>query len=134
MVETNYNVSDEEMPSLVVALDRMLSEEDEPDIYGILKECAWNILWENPGSEFGDWVNLLVEQYPAEVVDAFGPDPAGAYASLADLWETGDYTDEATGECHSFRDWAEYFATDRSVELYDMLAEARREISALKAR
>lgn len=69
MNENNYNVSDEEMTSLVEALDKML-DEDEPDFYGILKECAWNILHENPGTEFGDWVMMLIEQYPTEVVDA----------------------------------------------------------------
>ena len=31
------------------------NEDDEPDFYGELKQCAWNILYENPGTEFGDW-------------------------------------------------------------------------------
>ena len=30
-------------------------------------------------------------------------------------------------------DWAEYFATERSVELYDLLVEAKREIRRLEA-
>ena len=29
-------------------------DEEEPDFYGELKQCAWNILYENPGTEFGD--------------------------------------------------------------------------------
>ncbi len=75
-----------------------------------------------------------MEQYPTEVVDAIGSHPAATYASLADMWETEDYEDDETGECHSFKDWAEYFATDRSIELYDMLADARRKIKAIDAR
>lgn len=93
-----------------------------------LKQAGWNILHENPGSEFGDWERMLLEQYPAEVVDALGADPVEALALLSDWWTGVDYEDEQTGMCLSFSEWAEYFATDWSVELYDLLAEARREI------
>ena len=133
MDESNYNISDEEMASLVEALDGMLGEE-EPDFYGELKQCAWNVLYENPGYGFDEWVQTLMEQYPSEVVDAIGSHPAETYASLADMWDTEDYEDTETGECHTFKDWAEYFATDRSVELYNLLAEARRDIRRLEAR
>lgn len=94
-----------------------------------LKQAGWNILHENPGTECGDWISILMEQYPAEVVDALGSHPAETYASLEDMWDTADYEDPETGECHTFKEWAEYFATDRSVELYDMLVEAKHEIS-----
>ena len=40
-----------------------------------LKDAAWNILHENPGTEFGDWQNMLLEQFPLEVVDALGTNP-----------------------------------------------------------
>ncbi|MBD5200746.1 MAG: hypothetical protein HDS85_01680 [Bacteroidales bacterium] len=115
-------------------LRQWYSEEDEPDFYGILKECAWNILHENPGTEFGDWVTMLIEQYPTEVVDAIGSHPAETYASLSAMWDSWDYEDEDTGECHTFKEWAEYFATDRSIELYDMLAEAKRKIRRFKTK
>lgn len=39
MNDSKYNVSDEEMASLVEALDNMLDEE-EPDFYGELKTAA----------------------------------------------------------------------------------------------
>lgn len=107
-------------------------DEDEPDFYAELKEAGWNILHENPGTEFGDWVTMLMEQYPTEVVDAIGSHPAEAYASLSDMWDSEDYTDEDTGECHTFAEWSEYFATDRSVTLYDLLAEERREKRRLR--
>lgn len=109
-------------------------EEEEPDFYAELKEAAWNVLHENPGFGFDEWVQTLMEQYPSEVVDAIGSHPAETYASLADMWDTEDYEDTDTGECHSFKDWAEYFATDRSIELYDLLAEARRKIKRFEAR
>lgn len=118
-----------ELDKLRILLNAVQSiEEPEPDFYSELKQCEWNVLHENPGCEFDEWQQILIEQYPSEVVDALGPDPAEVYASLADMWDTEDYEDEATGECHAFKDWAEYFATDRSIELYDLLAEARREI------
>lgn len=133
MDKPKYNVSDEEMDSLVKALDEMLDEE-EPDFYGDLKEAAWNVLHENPGYGFDEWVQTLMEEYPAEVVDAIGSHPAETYASLADMWDSEDYEDSGTGECHTFKDWAEYFATDRSVELYDLLVEAKGKIRRLEAR
>lgn len=124
MNDSKYNISDEEMASLDNSLDEML-EEDMTDFYGELKEAAWNVLHENPGCDFDIWVQTLIEQYPAEVVDALGSNPSETFAALADMWDSVDYEDAATGEFHTFQEWAEYFATDRSVELYDMLAEER---------
>ena len=131
MNKPHYNISDDEMTSLVQTLDEMLDENNQ-DFYAELKDAAWNVLHENPGYGFDEWIQTLIDEYPSEVVDALGAEPAETYASLADMWNTEDYEDEATGESHSFKDWAEYFATDRSVELYDMLTEARREISQFK--
>ena len=128
------NDKDKELNKLRILLNAVDAiEEEEPDFYAELKYAAWNALHENPGCDFNEWVQTLIEQYPGEVVDALGAHPAETYASLADMWDTGDYEDEATGECHSFKDWAEYFATDRSVELYDMLAQARCEIMRFPA-
>lgn len=66
-------------------MDSVAEEEDEMDFYGILKECAWNVLHENPGIDFGEWSQSLIEQYPTEVVDALGSNPMDVYASLADM-------------------------------------------------
>lgn len=123
-----------ELNKLRILFDAVQSlDDDEPDFYGDLKEAAWNILHENPGYGFDEWVQTLMEQYPSEVMDAIGSHPAETYASLSDMWNSEDYEDTKTGECHSFKDWAEYFATDRSVELYDLLAEAKDEIKRLEA-
>lgn len=112
-------------------LDQM--GDDEPIFFNELKHASWNILYENPGTDYSDWIAMLTEQYPAEVVDALGSDPNEVYPALADLWDTGCYEDAETGECHTFKEWAEYFATNRSIELYNMPIEAKREISRLEA-
>lgn len=106
------------------------NQEDEldeaPDFYADLKEAAWNILHENPGTDFGDWQMMLIEQYPTEVVDALGTNPPEVFAELSDWWDCMDYDDGVMEIPHTFREWAEYFATERSVELYDLLVEAKR--------
>lgn len=123
----------------VKSLDKQEREREDsnPDEYfcedfnAELKEAAWNVLHENPGYGFDEWRQTLIEEYPTEVVDALGSDPFEASASLADMWDSWDYEDVETGECHTFREWAEYFATEKSVELYDLLVDAKREISHL---
>lgn len=101
------------------------------DLYDDLKMAAWNILHENLGLDCDEWQTILIEQYPT---DAIGSHPAETYATLTDMWESEEYEDTDTEECHTFAEWAEIFATDRSVQLYDSLAESKREISRLKAR
>lgn len=111
----------------VKAEENQEEELDEaPDFYADLKEAAWNILHENPGTDFGDWQMMLIEQYPTEVVDALGTNPPEVFAELSDWWDCMDYDDRVLEIPHTFREWAEYFATERSVELYDLLVEAKR--------
>lgn len=100
--------------------------DEASDFYAELKEGAWNILHENPGTDFGDWQMMLIEQYPTEVVDALGTNPPEVFAELSDWWDCMDYDDGVLEIPHTFREWAEYFATERSVELYDLLVEAKR--------
>lgn len=111
----------------VKAEENQEEELDEaPDFYADLKEAAWNILHENHGTDFGDWQMMLIEQYPTEVVDALGTNPPEVFAELSDWWDCMDYDDGVLEIPHTFREWAEYFATERSVELYDLLVEAKR--------
>lgn len=119
-------MNEEDFEVLKEAFDEVGFDVETSDCIAELKEAAWNVLHENPGSEFGDWKSELISQYPAEVVDALGTDSEEVYARLADWWDSEDYEDPSTGMCERFRDWAEYFATKRSVELYDMLAEETR--------
>lgn len=100
--------------------------DEASDFYAELKEAAWNILHENPGTDFGDWQMMLIEQYPTEIVDALGTNPPEVFAELSDWWDCMDYDDGVLEIPHTFREWAEYFATERSVELYDLLVEAKR--------
>ncbi len=100
--------------------------DEASDFYAELKEAAWNILHENPGTDFGDWQMMLIDQYPTEVVDALGTNPPEVFAELSDWWDCMDYDDGVMEIPHTFREWAEYFATERSVELYDLLVEAKR--------
>lgn len=58
------------------------------DFLADLEAGACNILQENPGIGFEDWQEMLLAQYPAEVVDALGSDPDIIEASLADLWSS----------------------------------------------
>lgn len=106
--------------------------DDEVDFYEELKEAAWNILHGNPETDLENWKMLLIEQYPTEVVDALGTNPPEVFAELSDWWDSMGYDDGITDLCYTFRDWAEYFATERSVELYDLLVEAKREIKRLE--
>lgn len=87
-----------------------------------LKAAAFEVLRLNPGCEQSDWARILVEQYGTEVVDAYGKDPAEAYASLEDLWES-PYLDEVSGLEYDFKTWAEAFSTDAAVQLYYDLTE-----------
>lgn len=109
-------------------LDRLLESHYTTDsLMSKLKSVAFKILHENPGSEFGDWQQSLVDEYAEEVTDALGDDPEEVYAALADLWES-DYEDPATGLCMDFEEWARAFATDEAVKIYQELVEERAKI------
>lgn len=82
-----------------------------------LKAAAFEVLLLNPGCDQAEWADILVGQYGTEVVDAYGKDPAEAYASLADLWES-PYFDRNSGLEYDFKTWAEAFSTDAAVQLY----------------
>lgn len=101
-----------------------LKNEEQPEgFYGELKQCAFEYLLLNPGSEFGDWQPGLIEQYPTEVVDALGNNPNEVYSGLSDLWET-DYTDPQTGIEQKLSEWAMSFANEHAVGIYYFLVDA----------
>ena len=88
-----------------------------------LQEAAFEYLLTNPGSEFGDWQQGLISDYPTEVVDALGTNPVEVNAALADMWES-DYEDPKTGTCQKFSEWAMSFANEHSVGIYYFLVDA----------
>lgn len=89
-----------------------------------LKAAAFEVLLLNPGSEQGDWSQILVEQYGTEVVDAYGNNPNEVFAELVDLWET-PYCDKNSELEYTFNQWAEAFATEAAVQMYYDLTERK---------
>ncbi len=124
--------SDAEITSPFENLDEYYDEE-QPDFYEELKDAAFEYLRHNPGSDFGDWSQGLIEQYPTEVVDALGNNPAEVFSDLADLWDS-DYYDPATDIEQKFSVWAECFITDASTDLYYHLVDARAETQKAQAK
>lgn len=108
-------------------------DEEEPDFYGELKQCAWNVLHENPGTDMDEWIDILMRQYPTEVVDAIGSHPAETYASLCEMWQD-EYTDPETGECNTFWQWAMKFSSYSAIDRYDKAAEQEAILRHLQAR
>lgn len=107
-------------------------DDNETDLFGELKDCAWNILHENPGIDMDEWIDLLMRQYPAEVVDAIGSHPAEVYASLSEMWND-EYTDRYTEECNTFRGWAKRFFSYRAIDRYDKASEQEAILRHLQA-
>lgn len=87
-----------------------------------LKEAAFEYLLLNPGSEFGDWQQGLINEYPDAVVDALGANPAEALAGLSDLWER-EYEDPKTRLEYKFSEWAMAFANEYAVDMYYSLVD-----------
>lgn len=101
----------------------LFSDECRCDCMAELQEAAFEYLLLNPGSEFGDWQQGLISDYPTEVVDALGTNPEEVNAALADLWES-DYEDPKTGTCQKFSEWAMSFANEYAVGIYYYLVDA----------
>lgn len=98
------------------------SDECRCDCMAELQEAAFEYLLLNPGSEFGDWQQGLISDYPTEVVDALGTTPEEVNANLADLWES-DYCDPKTGLEQKFSEWAMSFANEYAVGIYYYLVD-----------
>lgn len=98
-----------------------------------LKAAAFEYLLLNPGSEFGDWREGLIEQYPAEVVDALGNNPHEVYSALADMWDS-EYTDPKTGLWQDFKEWAEVFSNESAVGIYYHLVDACEKLHRMGAK
>lgn len=52
-----------------------------------LRDGAQQLLDDNPGCTFENWRQALIDQYPLEVVDTFGPDEQEAEKGLMELWK-----------------------------------------------
>lgn len=96
-----------------------------------LREGAWLILHNEPGLDREEWRQELISQYPTEVVDTFGTDPAHAYATMDGWWESETYEDENTGLCETYQGWSLIFANEKSVMVFDELSRLKLKLSRL---
>lgn len=96
-----------------------------------LREGAWLILHNEPGFDREEWRRELISQYPTEVVDTFGTDPAQAYATMDGWWESETYEDENTGLCETYQGWSLIFANEKSVMVFDELSRLKLKLSRL---
>ncbi len=69
-------------------VDEWFDNESAPDFTEELKDCASEIVMDNPGIRKEDWIDTLLRLYPTEVVDAYGTDEQEVYQALSHLWET----------------------------------------------
>ena len=81
-----------------------------------LRNAAFEVLLLHPGTTRDTWVQTLMEQYPAEVIDALGTNEETTRERLNKMW-CEDYTDTA-GETRSYADWAALFATEEDISNY----------------
>lgn len=120
----------------------MKQEENEktPDYDAALVEAGWKIIHEHPGIECAEWMDLLVQQYPLEVVDALGNNPFEVFPTLEDWWEQKEYTDPDTGDWNTLAGWSECYATDpeylqlRLDKANDRIRELETELKLCKAK
>lgn len=97
--------------------------EDKYNSMDDLKAAAFEYLLLNPGTEFCDWQQGLISDYPTEVVDALSTNSEEVYADLADLWDS-DYCDPKTGIEQKYSEWAISFANEYAVGVYYSLVDA----------
>lgn len=100
-----------------------IEDEFEDTSLDDLKAAAFEYLLLNPGSDFSDWAKGLVDEYPTEVVDAFGNNPYEVHDELRELWES-EYEDPKTGIYQDFHEWAEAFSNEAAVGIYYYLVDA----------
>lgn len=61
--------------------------EDDINFLGELKDAAQEVLQDNPGATFEEWRHTLMEQYPAEIVDALGTNEEEVNSRLYEIWK-----------------------------------------------
>lgn len=103
----------------------MFDNNEIPEWEQELMDGAWQILHDQPGTKREDWKEELLRQYPTEVVDTFGTNPPEAYAAMDDWWDYKEYEDPRTGINERYKDWALIFANEKTVEIYEDLAEMK---------
>lgn len=83
-------------------------------------EC-WFLLYSNPGSNFTEWATRLLIYFGAYIREEYGTNPMEVFESLRHIWKKETYKEQASGiEC-TYEEWSEYFSTEKSKELYDII-------------
>lgn len=88
----------------------------EEELLNELRNAAFEVLLLHPATTRETWVQTLIEQYPAEVIDALGTDTKQTRERLNKMW-CEDYTDTA-GNTRSYAEWAALFATESDISNY----------------
>ena len=127
---TNEGKSLEKLQLLMHAM-RSNGMMEPPEWEQELREGAWLLLHNSPGLDREEWRQELLSQYPTEVVDTFGTDPAQAFAAMDDWWESETYEDENTGLCETYQGWSLIFANEKSVMVFDELSRLKLKLSRL---
>ena len=79
---------DKELVKLAMLLKAVKQlQDDDPNFLGELKDAAQEVWQDNPGITFEEWRHTLIEQYPAEIVDALGTDEKEVNSQLYELWK-----------------------------------------------
>ncbi|MCI6671123.1 MAG: hypothetical protein MSG77_01030 [Prevotella sp.] len=112
---------------------RSVDSSEPPEWEQELREGAWMILRAYPGMGKEGWIQKLLNQYPMEVVDTFGADPAQACAMMNEWWESETYEEENTGICETYQGWSRIFANEKSVMAFDDLVKLKLKLSRFKA-
>lgn len=126
---------DTELEKLKLLMRAMRSNDmmEPPEWEQELREGAWLLLHNEPGTDREEWRQELLSQYPTEVVDTFGTDPAQAFAMMDNWWESEKYEDENTGICETYQGWSLIFANEKSVMVFDEFAKLKLKLSRFKA-
>ena len=86
----------------------------------VLEEAAFEMLLLHPGCNKRMFGEILIDQYEAEVYDVYfclDDEDESIANMLCKLWETL-YYDKASGEEHTFKEWAIMFRTKQDVDNY----------------
>lgn len=123
--------TDLEKLKLLMHAMRSVDSSEPPEWEQELREGAWLILHNEPGIGREEWRQELLSQYPTEVIDTFGADPAEAYTTMDNWWESETYEDENTGLCETYQGWSLVFANEKSIMVFDELAKLKLKLSRL---
>ena len=112
-----------DLTQISVLLDKLI---ELPDLNEEIEEInfplmCWLLLYNNPGSNFTEWAGRLLSYYGAFIKNNYGTDPIEVFEALCHIWGKETFKEKSSGiEC-TYKEWSEYFSTEKSKELYDII-------------